>query len=55
MEHKFNYIHVSDNSAFNQFRAKTGSYDVKDIEQISRTKAETFDIESDPYAGGSQV
>jgi hypothetical protein len=45
MEHKFKYIHISDNSAFNQFRAKTGSYDVKDIELISRDKAETFDLE----------
>ena len=45
MEHKFKYIHISDNSAFNQFRAKTGSYDVKDIEDISRQKAETFNLE----------
>ena len=44
-EHKFKYIHISDNSAFNQFRAKTGSYDVKDIEEISRGKAETFGLE----------
>lgn len=44
MEHKFNFIHISDNSAFNQFRAKTGSYDVRDIEEISRSKAETFDL-----------
>ena len=29
---------------FNQFRAKTGSYDVRDIEEISRSKAETFDL-----------
>ena len=45
MEHKFKYIHISDNSAFNQFRAKTGSYDVKDIEEISRDKAETFELD----------
>jgi len=44
MDHKFNYIHVSDNSAFNQFRAKTGSYDVRDIEEISRSKADTFKL-----------
>lgn len=42
---KFKYVHISDNSAFNQFRAKTGSYDVKDIEEISRGKAETFNLE----------
>jgi len=41
---KFTYQHISDNSAFNQFRAKTGSYDVKDIEEISRQKAETFNL-----------
>lgn len=45
MDHSFRFIHISDNSAFNQFRAKTGSYDVKDIEEISRSKAETFNLE----------
>ena len=41
---KFTYQHISDNSAFNQYRAKTGSYDVRDIEEISRNKAETFNL-----------
>jgi hypothetical protein len=45
MEHKFTFVHVSDNSAFNQFRAKTGSYDVRDIQEISATKADTFKLE----------
>ena len=45
MDHKFKFIHISDNSAFNQYRAKTGSYDVKDIEQISRDKSETFKLD----------
>lgn len=45
LDFTFKYIHVSDNSAFNQYRAKTGSYDVRDIEQISRDKADTFDLE----------
>lgn len=45
MDHKFKFIHISDNSAFNQYRAKTGSYDVKDIEEISRTKSETFKLD----------
>lgn len=40
-----NWIHISDNSAFNQYRAKTGSYDVKDVEEISRSKCETFGLE----------
>jgi len=39
------WIHVSDNSAFNQYRAKTGSYDVKDIEEISREKCGHFDLD----------
>ena len=42
--YEFKYIHISDNSAFNQFRAKTGSYDVKDIEEISRDKADSFNM-----------
>ena len=45
LDFNFKYIHVSDNSAFNQYRAKTGSYDVRDIEQISRDKAEHFELE----------
>ena len=45
MDHKFRFIHISDNSAFNQFRAKTGSYDVRDIEEISRDKADTFNLD----------
>jgi hypothetical protein len=32
----FGFKHISDNSAFNQFRARDGSYDAWDIEQISR-------------------
>lgn len=35
-EVRFNFIHVSDDSAFNQFRAKEGSFDAQDIETISR-------------------
>jgi hypothetical protein len=42
--HDFTFIHISDNSAFNQFRAKTGSYDVRDIEEISKSKADTFKL-----------
>jgi phage terminase large subunit len=44
MSHDFQFIHISDNSAFNQYRAKTGSYDVKDIEEISRAKSDTFKL-----------
>ena len=42
---KFKYVHISDNSAFNQYRAKTGSYDVRDFEEISKGKCEPFGLE----------
>ena len=47
MNWDFQYIHYSDNSAFNQFRpgGQTGSYDVLDIERISKSKAEAFGLE----------
>ena len=45
MDHKFRYVHISDNSAFNQFRARTGSYDYRDIEKISQDKADTFGLD----------
>lgn len=34
MSEKFNYVWVSDNSAFNQYRAAQGSFDVLEIERI---------------------
>lgn len=42
-DHEFKYIHISDNSAFNQYRAKTGSYDVTDIQKISQDRVEHFE------------
>lgn len=42
-DHQFRYFHISDNSAFNQYRAKTGSYDVQDIERISRQRVDHFE------------
>ena len=45
VDSEMTYVHISDNSAFNQYRAATGSYDVRDIEAISRDKAETFEME----------
>lgn len=33
--HRFIFQHISDNSAFNQYRAKDGSFDAWDIEKIS--------------------
>lgn len=46
MDHKFQYVHVSDNSAFNQFRAKDGSFDCKDVEDISRAYVERKGLDS---------
>lgn len=42
---QLNWQHISDNSAFNQYRAKTGSYDVRDFEEISKDKCEHFGLE----------
>ncbi len=36
----FKFKHISDNSAFNQYRAKDGSFDAFDIEQLSRAHVE---------------
>lgn len=36
MNCKFYFVHVSDDSAFNQYRAKEGSFDCWDIEQLSK-------------------
>lgn len=36
MDFKFNWIHVADSSAFNQYRAASGSFDSWDIEKISQ-------------------
>lgn len=45
VDKKLKYVHISDNSAFNQYRAKTGSYDVRDFEEISKSKCDTFGCE----------
>lgn len=34
--YRFSFTHISDSSAFNQYRNNTGSYDVLDIERISK-------------------
>jgi hypothetical protein len=36
---QFNFRHIADESAFNQFRAKEGSFDAQDIEDISKDYA----------------
>lgn len=37
---EWQWCHVSDNSAFNQFRAKEGSFDARDVEEISKAHVE---------------
>lgn len=41
---KFTFNHISDNSAFNQFRPGSGSYDVMDVERESRKHAERLSV-----------
>ena len=42
MKTKFQYEHISDSSAFNQFRATNGTYDSWEVERISRDTLEQF-------------
>lgn len=44
------FVHVSDNSAFNQFRARDGSFDAKDIEDLSGGKIKLIEC---PKGNGS--
>lgn len=37
-KYQFRFQHISDDSAFNQYRAKEGSFDVKDVEDISKKR-----------------
>lgn len=46
MNTKFKYLHVSDNSAFNQFRATTGTYDALEVARISQDTAPHLDVPS---------
>lgn len=43
---EFRFIHVSDDSAFNQFRAKEGSFDAQDIEDISKAHVEQLKLKA---------
>jgi hypothetical protein len=36
MRYPFKFVHISDSSAFDQYRASSGSFDAQDIERISR-------------------
>ncbi len=42
LDHVFRWIHISDNSAFNQYRATTGSYDVLDVERFSKKTCKVY-------------
>lgn len=45
MKSTFNWLHISDDSAFNQYRAKEGSFDVWDIEKISKKYVEERELD----------
>lgn len=51
----FQFIHVSDNSAFNQFRATTGSFDVHDIEKLSQKKIKLVECPKGPHSVEARV
>jgi len=42
MNHTFKYIHVSDNSAFNQYNNATGSYEHLEVQRISSDVSKSF-------------
>jgi hypothetical protein len=46
MKFDFAWVHISDSSAFNMYRAEHGSYDVWDVEKISRDYVAKMDIPS---------
>lgn len=47
--------HISDDSAFNQFRPNSGSYDVMDIERESRKVAERWKVKKPDGSDGFEV
>lgn len=48
MNFEFQWQHISDSSAFNMYRAKEGSYDVWDVEKVSREYVQSHNL-SDRY------
>lgn len=55
VNYKFKYIHISDNSAFNQYRARDGSFDAWDIEQISAGKIKLRECPKGPHSVEARV
>lgn len=51
----FRFIHISDNSAFNQYRAKDGSFDAWDIEKISEGKIRLRECPKGPHSVEARV
>ena len=43
MKHHFKFTHISDNSAFNQYRNVGGSYDYLEVERHSKQICQSFD------------
>lgn len=51
----FQFKHISDNSAFNQWRSTTGSFDVQDIERLSAGKIELVECPKGPHSVEARV
>lgn len=53
--YEFQFQHVSDNSAFNQYRSTTGSFDVQDIEKLSGGKIKLLECPKGPHSVEARV
>ncbi len=54
-KHEFKFHHISDDSAFNQYRAKEGSFDVKDIQELSEGKIRMVAAPKGPFSIQTRV
>ncbi|SRR6266496_1511798 len=55
METEFRLQHISDEAAFNQYRAATGSFDYKDIQDLSKGKIRMVAAPKGPYSIETRV
>lgn len=51
----FRFEHISDNSAFNQFRAATGSFDFQDVEALSNKRIKMWECPKGPGSVETRV
>lgn len=52
---KFEYQNISDNSAFNQFRARDGSFDAQDVERLSGGRIKMLECPKGPGSVETRV